>query len=134
MPKFKNAAYFILALLVCLLIGFRLASAQAPTLKKCDHDSTRMSRFVSDGQPVSGFFPIVAISFNGTELGWTFKDDQGVYAGILNVDKDTKLPPDFSSRFKGQFFWAIYSACDKYAYAIYGPTPEQVKAFKKNPK
>jgi hypothetical protein len=113
-----------------LLLSYQLANGQAPTLKKCDHESTRMSRFLSDR-----FQPIVARNYDGSRIEWTFMDDQGSYAGTLNVDKGTKLPMGFPANYKNRLFWAITSTCDDYVYAVYEMAPDQLKEFRKtNPK
>lgn len=125
----------LIILTVCILVFAALSAWSQdapPTLlkKTCDHTSTRMSRFTE-----AGFIPIVARNFDGSRIEWTFMDDQGSYAHILNVDKDTKLPPGFASTYKNHLFWAIYSNCDQYVYEIAVLSPEQLKQFQKyNPK
>src|SRR4051812_4300226 len=104
--------YLPIAMLILLL--FISASSQEsppPTLKKCDHESTRMSRFKA-----SGFFPIIARNYDGSRIEWTYSDDEGHYSGTLAVDKGTTLPPNFGASYKDRFFWAVYSDCDQYAY------------------
>jgi hypothetical protein len=127
-----NIDLLLLAICVLLLLALKINCQEPPTLlkKTCDRTSTRMSRFTE-----AGFIPIVARNFDGSRIEWTFADDQGTFANILNVDKDTKLPAGFASNYKDHLFWAIYSNCDQHAYEIATMSPEQLKAFGKyNPK
>jgi hypothetical protein len=115
-------------LAMTLLLAFTAATirCQAPTLKKCDHESTRMSRFKE-----AGFIPIVARNYDGSRIEWTFSDDQGESIGTFTVDKTTTLPMGFAANYKGRLFWAIYSDCDQFVYAIDEMSAEQVKEFRK---
>jgi hypothetical protein len=118
-----NTIRFLLLIIVALLCGARFAIGQ------CDHISTKMSRFQSDR-----YFPIIARNYDGSRIEWTYSDMEGNYAGTLSIDKQTKLPLNFSASYKNRYFWAIVSTCDNYAYAIYQMSPEQEKEFNKNPK
>jgi len=127
----------ILILIVTLLIGYHAANAQSKPVEidgiKCDHTSTQMDRF--RGEHRDGYFPFIARNYDGSHIEWTISDNKGSYVGTLNVDRDTKLPLGFSEHYKGQLFWAIYSPCDDYAYAIYSMSDAQEKQFRKdNPK
>ena len=113
-----NIIRFILILIVALMLG-HAASAQ------CDHTSGRMSRFDQ-----SGFAPAQITSFDGRVLNTRYFDDVGVTERTYHIDQVSLLPQNFSADYKNKFFWLIYSRCDNYVFAVYDPTPEQLKVFR----
>ncbi len=92
----------------------------------CDHESNSMKRFED-----IRILPVVRIDmFNGTDLTYRHPDLKGIH--ILNIDKRTAMPDEFSKTYRKRLWWIVYSTCDNHIDLIAEPAPRQLYGAKSN--